>query len=165
MNRNLLLSLCGLVGAIAMLATTGCNSPTPPPTDKQHVGAIGAIEGTISWFKGEFQPDLANIRGEIGITPVTVKVTPPQGPGTFGSTTVTPIPGMIHLDFGRPLESASRVTVSYTVSNLPVSIPIQLQVIPRLGGSFVRGNPQDAVCTMEQPTVSHFDFQFLPPPK
>jgi hypothetical protein len=151
MNRNLLLSLCGLVGAVAMLATTGCNNPTPP--DKQQVGAIGSIEGTISWVKGVFQPNLANIRGEIDIKVVTV----------------TPIRrNIISVAFGTPLESDSRVTVTYTVSNLPVSIPIRLEVTPKQPGvgSFARvGNPQDAVCTLEQPTVSHFDFQFMEPPK
>lgn len=136
-----------LAFAAAILTSTGCPAPN------KEVQAIGEISGTISWDKGGERPDPSVIGDAISITPVT-------------STNRIPLTGATVV-FGNPSDSGSRVMVTYKVSKLPLDTAIQLEVKPkRVQGSFLRdGNPQDAICTLAQPTVSNFDFHFVPAPK
>ena len=153
---------CSLVFAAAILATTGCPDPNTAPLQP-----IGEIKGTISWDKGGERPNPSVVSDAIGITPVTVKLTPGTGPGSLGSTTTTKIKNEnVDVAFGSPSDSGSRVTVTYTVSKLPLNTAIQLEVKPKhVQGTFIRdGNPQDAICTLTQLTVSQFDFRFVPAP-
>ena len=155
---------CNLVVAVAILATTGCTGRTAVPKSFQ---AIGQIKGTVSWVKGEL-PNTSAVSDAIGITPVTVRVTPSTQPGTFGSTIITKIKNEnVDVAFGSPSDSGSRVTVPYTVSRLPLNTAIELKVKPKHGdGSFIRdGNPQVAICRIGQLTVSQVDFRFLEAPR
>ena len=165
---NIYRMMCSLIFTAAILATTGC----PNSTDPKKVQTIGEINGTIVWEKAEGSPNPSVVSDAIGITPVTVKVTPPTTENSFGSTTVTKIKNEnVDVVFGHPLDSGGRVSVTYTVSKLPLDTAIQLEVkqkrqIPGTDiGTFMRDrDPLEAICTFAQLTVSQFNFHADPLP-
>ena len=137
--------------------------------------SIGAINGTITWFRGEIPITLGNIgipghiigvSDAISIMPITVKIIPPTEADSLGTTVETPI-NSTEVKFGKVSVVHTKISVGYTVSNLPLGVGIQLRVQPRqVEGTFRRtGNPQDAVLEINQPIVSDFDFLFEESPK
>jgi hypothetical protein len=136
-----------LITAAALLAIMGCNS-------RKAVQAICEIKGTVAWENGAGGPDPSVVNDAVTITALTM-----------GSSSLIPLPGA-HVAWGSPSTAGPRVTVSYTVSKLPLNTAIRLVVKPNhVQGQFIRdGNPQDALCTFAQPSVSQFDFRFLPAP-
>jgi hypothetical protein len=160
---------CSLIFAAAILATTGCPNPGSQVMPQLQ---IGEIKGTISWRKDEGVPNPSVISDAIGITPVTVEVVPPPNGGTFGSTKITKVKNEnVDVVFGSPSGSGSLVTVTYTVSKLPLDTLMQLEVKQKqpIPGTFIGtferdGDPLSAICVSAEPTVSQFNFHAVPPP-
>lgn len=156
--------LLGIV--LAMIGISGCTRSS------KGLAAIGEIDGILSWEKSSGVPNPATVSNALGITPVTVKVLPGSDPNSLGSTVVTWIKEEnVDVVFGIPADSGSRVTVTYTVSKLPLDTDIQLEVrskqpIPGTDiGTFARDQgPQSAICSFSNPTVSQFNFHAVPPP-
>ncbi|MEO6195008.1 MAG: hypothetical protein ABIS20_18485 [Thermoanaerobaculia bacterium] len=160
MEKNKMMSCA--VFAAAMLMLAGCHGQSI------QTGRIGEIDGTVSWsFRGEIGEDRTplGVNDAITIMPVTVITIPPTRPGTFGQAIDTAISGT-EVNFGKISVSAKGVSVPYAVTKLPSEVSIQLRVLPKVGGQFLRdGNPQDAVLTVANPIVTGFNFNYATPPK
>ena len=138
---------------------------------------IGEITGTITWIRGEIPITLGNIgipghiilaHDAINIEPITIKITPSTEKDSFATTVEIPLANKnIEVKFGKISVVHTKVSLAYTVSNLPLGIAIQLRIRPRqVEGTFSRtNNPQDAVLEIQQLVVNDFDFVFLPSPK
>jgi hypothetical protein len=161
MNMNKIIDCIVLAAAVLILAS--CR-----PNQSNQTGRIGAINGTLSWsFSGELgeDPNALGINDVIRIMPVIVVTVPPTKPDTLGQTIDTAITGT-EVNFGKVSVSNKGVSVPYAVTNLPREVAIQLRVQPKVGGQFLRaGSPQDAILTVENPVVSGFNFNYMPPPK
>jgi hypothetical protein len=135
---------------------------------------VGQINGTITWARGQVPITLGKVgipgqiigvKDAISIVPITVRIVH-RPSDEFQSTIEQPINGA-GIEFSRVAVSGQKVSVSYSVSKLPIGVSIQLRVEPRqVDGTFSRSsNPQDTLLDLSRSVTNGFDFVYVEPPK